>query len=135
MERSSEHRDLATALAEARPEAQEEFVRALDERVAAGFPRRSRPRGTPLSMIRDHLLITGPGRLLFAGASAALAAIAVATVLVSNAGEQPEQSSHGGLLSELSGSSESTESAPAPATHGAGGSAASGGAELQFAPA
>ncbi len=109
MERSSNHSDLATALAETRPVPREAFTQKLDKRVAAGFPRHSRRSRDPLSLIRDHLLVSGPGRLLFAGGGVALVAIAVATVIfVGSSGT--EQSSRGGLLNEVSGVSESSES-------------------------
>jgi Domain of unknown function (DUF4349) len=114
MERSSDHSDLATALAETRPAPSEDFARKLDKRVAAGFPRRSRPRDTPLSLLRDHLLVSGPGRLLFAGGGVVLVTIAVATVILAGVSET-EQSSRGGLLNDVSKFSESSESAPQPA--------------------
>jgi hypothetical protein len=124
MERSSDHGDLATALAETRPVPSEAFTQKLDKRVAAGFPRRSRRSGTPLSLIRDHLLVSGPGRLLFAGGGVALVAIAVATVIFAG-GSGTEQSSRGGLLNEVSrfsGSSESSESQSQPTEPRAAGS-------------
>jgi hypothetical protein len=114
MERSSEHGDLAALLAETRPVPREAFTQKLDKRVAAGFPRHSRRSRDPLSLIRDHLLVSGPGRLLFAGGGVALVAIAVATVIfVGNSGT--ERTSSGGLLNEVSrfsGSSESSEAQP-----------------------
>jgi len=116
MERPNDHSDLATALAETRPVASEAFTRKLDKRVAAGFPRRSRRSRDPLSLIRDHLLVSGPGRLLFAGGGVVLVAIAVATVIFVGSSDT-EQTSSGGLLNEVSrfsGSSESAESQPQP---------------------
>ncbi len=86
MEGSSDHSNLATALAEARPTLREDFARELDERVAAGFPRRSRTSGTPLSSLADRLRGLSPQRLLFATGAGALAAIAVATVIVASQG-------------------------------------------------
>jgi hypothetical protein len=117
MDRSSDHSNLATALAEARPTPREDFAKELDERVAAGFPRRSRLSGTPLSLLRDHLLASGPGRLLFAGGGIVLATIAVATVILAGGGSGTEQHPSGGLLDEVSrfsGSSESSESPSQP---------------------
>jgi hypothetical protein len=154
MERSNDHSDLATALAESRPVPNEAFARKLDKRAAAGFPRHPRRSANPLSLIRDHLLVSGPGRLLFAGGGVALVAIAVATVIfVGSSGT--EQESRNGILNEVSGfsgSSESSEPRPseppantssngggvkAPSAHPAEGSAASGRSgevELQYAP-
>jgi Domain of unknown function (DUF4349) len=148
MERSNGHSDLATALAETRPAPNEEFTRKLDKRVAAGFPRRSRLSGSPLSLLRDHLLVSGPGRLLFAGGGVVLVVIAVATVILAGTGSGTEQGRSGGLLNEFSGSSESTETqpqptkpqatgsggtvTPAPSAHAAEGSAAEG---RSYAPA
>lgn len=86
MERSSNHNDLATALAEARPSSREDFARELDERVAAGFPRRSRLAGAPLSSLSDRLRGLSIQRLFFATGVGALAAIAIATVLVASQG-------------------------------------------------
>lgn len=117
MERSRDHSDLATALAETRPVPSEEFTRTLDKRVAAGFPRRSHSSKTPLSLIRDHLLVHGPGRLLFAGGGIVLATIAVATVLFVGGSGTEERSN--GILNEVSRFSESSESQPPPQTEAA----------------
>jgi hypothetical protein len=93
MERSSDHNDLATALAEVRPAPGDAFVQELDERVAAGFPRRSRFSRFPLAGVgrrigaRSRLRL----RLPLAGAAAALLAIAIATVVIasSDSGSRP----------------------------------------------
>jgi hypothetical protein len=120
MERSSDHNDLATALAEIRPAPRENFVRELDERAAAGFPRRSRLDNSPLAGFAAWVRSLSPQRLLFAGGTAALAAIAIATVLVAGTDSRqqpaPEQGPSSGLLSDLSGSSESTEPLPPSTT-------------------
>jgi len=84
MERSDEHGDLATALAEARPAPQASFTQELDERVAAGFPRRSRFGDTPLASLAEWIGKLSPQRLLLAAGSASLAVIAVATVIVAS---------------------------------------------------
>lgn len=150
MERSSDHNDLATALAEVRPAPRDAFAEELDERVAAGFPRRSRLDNSPLAGLAAWVRARSPQRLLFAGGSAALAAIAIATVVVASSGSGPSESQPTtGLLSELapvdpsdsSNSGVAPQVLPKPSTHSsnasaAGESSASSGAadsaELQF---
>lgn len=90
MERSSDHGAVATALAEVRPAPREDFARELDERVAAGFPR-PRLRRTPLGGLVDRVRATPSHRLGFAGATAALAAIAIATVVIASGGSRHER--------------------------------------------
>src|ERR1700756_2273830 len=82
MERSSDHHDLATALAEVRPAPRDAFVQDLDERVAAGFPRRSRVSRFPLA----GWIGRSPMRLASVGAAVALASIVVATALIASSG-------------------------------------------------
>jgi hypothetical protein len=89
MERSSEHGDLAAALAEARPTPDEEFARQLDERVAAGFPRRSRFSRSPLAGFARRIGGHSPMRPSLAAATLALAAIAVATVIIASSDSGP----------------------------------------------
>src|SRR5262245_5436861 len=84
MERSSEYQDLAAALAELRPTPRAEFAAELDQRVVAGFPRGSRLGDTPLTGLAKRIRGLTPQRLLFGGGIAALAAIAVATVVVTS---------------------------------------------------
>jgi len=91
MERSSEHNDLATALAEVRPAPRDAFTQELDKRVAAGFPRRSRLDGSPLAGFAARIRGLPPRRLLFAGSATALAAIAVATVVIASSGSTPQR--------------------------------------------
>ncbi len=89
MERSREYEDVAVALAEVRPTPRDDFAAELDELVAAGFPRRSRSGGSPLAALTARLRAASPQRLLFAGGSTALAAIAVATVVVASNDSTP----------------------------------------------
>ena len=129
MERSSEHNDLAAALAEARPRPRDAFAEELDERVTAGFPRRSRLADSPLAGFAAWARALSPQRLLLAGGGAALAAIAVATVLVASDGSGPsEPQPSSGLLSQFtplgSGDSSDSEVAPQAPTHSAAPSAA-----------
>ena len=99
MERSSDHDEIATALAEARPAPRDAFVEELDERVAAGFPRRSRFEQLALGGPRRLDRGLSPQRLLFAGGAAALAAIAIATVVVATNDSAPGSRPTSGLLS------------------------------------
>jgi hypothetical protein len=108
MERFSDHNDLATALAEVRPAPRDAFAQELDKRVAAGFPRRSRFDNSPLAGFAAWVRTLSPQRLLFSGSTAALAAIAIATVVVatndSGVSEDPGASGSqptAGLLSQF----------------------------------
>jgi hypothetical protein len=91
MERSSDHNDLATALAEVRPAPRDAFAEELDERVAAGFPRRSRLDNSPFTGLAAWVRTLSPPRLLFAGGTAALVAIAIATVVVARGGPSSQR--------------------------------------------
>src|SRR5436305_754009 len=88
MERSSNH-EIAAALAEARPAPRQAFMQELDQRVAAGFPRRSRFSRFPLAGLAGRIGARSPMRLSFVGAAVALAAIAVATAVIANSGSEP----------------------------------------------
>lgn len=82
MESFRDDNDLIAELRALRPAPAPEFAAALDERAAAGFPRRSVPAGTPLTNLFARLRATPPRRLALAGGGLALATIAVATALV-----------------------------------------------------
>jgi hypothetical protein len=86
MERSKDHDEIAAALAQARPTLRQAFAEELDQRVAAGFPRRSRFSRSPLAGLADRFGVDSPRRLSFAGAAVALLAIAVATVVIASSG-------------------------------------------------
>ena len=86
MERSRDHDKIATALAEARPAPRQDFAQELDQRVAAGFPRRSRVSRSRLAGLTQWLGARSPMRLSFAGAAVALVAIAIATAVIANSG-------------------------------------------------
>jgi len=90
MERSRDHDKIAAALAEARPAPRGDFVQELDERAAAGFPRRSRISRSPLAGLTQWLGARSPMRLSFAGAAVALAAIAIATAVIANSDSGPK---------------------------------------------
>lgn len=87
MERSRGYEDVAVALAEVRPTPRANFAAELDELVAAGFPRK--PRFGRLQTIAARFHGLSPQRLLVASGATALAAIAIATVVVSNTGSDP----------------------------------------------
>ena len=72
-----------------------DFARRAGRRVAAGFPRRSRLAQARPRRLRDHRLVSGPGRLLFAGSGVVLVAIAVATVIARRQLGIPSRTSRG----------------------------------------
>jgi hypothetical protein len=127
MERSKQYEDVAVALAEVRPTPRADFAAELDELVAAGFPRKS--RFGRLQTIAARVRGLSPQRLLVASGATALAAIAIATVVISNTGpdsapialEQPvtrQSSSAGGVqyseaLPQVTGGSVESSSAAA----------------------
>lgn len=121
MERSEDHNDLATALAEVRPAPHDDFAQKLDRRVAAGFPRRSRLAGSSLAGFAAWIRGLPPRRLLFAGSATALAAIAIATVVIAGGGSGPSDSQPAnGLLSQFTpvNPDDSSNSAVAPRATG-----------------
>ncbi len=109
MERSEQYEDIAVALAEVRPAPRADFAAELDGLVAAGFPRRSRFGSSPLAALAARLRAASPQRLLFASGSAALAAIAIATVVVASSGSTPEP-----VARESAGRPEQLFSEPVP---------------------
>jgi hypothetical protein len=84
MERSSDYGDMAAALAPLRPSPSPAFAAELDERMAAGFPARSPAGASPFAALAARLRGLSPQRLLFAAGGAALASIAIATVVVAS---------------------------------------------------
>ncbi|HEU4705980.1 MAG TPA: DUF4349 domain-containing protein [Solirubrobacterales bacterium] len=112
-----------------RPTPRPQFAAELDERAAAGFPRRSRlPR---LSL--DRLRAVQPRRLLLPAGTAAVAAIAIAAVLVigSLGGSSSSSTSqqHGSTLGDLQyfdGSGHYAKPAPEARSLTSGASAAKG---------
>lgn len=91
MERYRDHDEIATALAEARPAPRRVFAQELDERAAAGFPRRSRLAGSHWEGFAAWIRGLPPQRLLFAGSATALATIAAATVVIASNGSTPQR--------------------------------------------
>lgn len=76
MDSSRDDTGLATALAELRPTPRPEFAAELDERVAAGFPRRSR-----LGVLVERMRAVPPRRVLLPVGAAAILAVVVAGAL------------------------------------------------------
>jgi hypothetical protein len=87
---------LAADLRALRPTPRPEFAAELDQRAAAGFPRRTHWRWTPFERLRSMQ----PGKLLIPAGGFAVLAIALATVVtVSN--DSGEKAQTGGMLSLL----------------------------------
>jgi hypothetical protein len=93
MEPFRDDNELMTELRALRPKPRPEFTAELDERAAAGFPRRS-PLGGFLARLRE----LPTRRLALSGGAVALATIAAATVVVANSGSKSDPS---GYLSPL----------------------------------
>lgn len=88
MEPYKDDKDLIAELREARPTPAPEFAAELDERAAAGFPRRRGQAGTSsLRRAWARLPTIRPRKLLLPAGGVALAAVAVATAVI--AGNEP----------------------------------------------
>ncbi|HYJ22862.1 MAG TPA: DUF4349 domain-containing protein [Solirubrobacterales bacterium] len=98
MEPFRDDNELIAELRALRPEPSQEFSAELDERAAAGFPRRSSRPDSPLTAPIARLRELSPRRLAFSGGAVALATIAIATVVVANGGSKSDP---GGYLSPL----------------------------------
>jgi hypothetical protein len=79
---------LAAELRAIRPQPRPEFTAELDERAAAGFPRRESPSAAamPFARLADRWRVLSPRRRLIPALSVAFAVLAVATVVVAVAG-------------------------------------------------
>jgi hypothetical protein len=86
MDRSDD--TLFAELREVRPKPRPEFTADLDERAAAGFPRRADPTRTvtPFTLFADHWRTMSPRRRLMPVLGFALAAVVVATVVIASIG-------------------------------------------------
>jgi hypothetical protein len=82
MEPFRDDNDLIAELRALRPNPAPEFTAELDERAAAGFPRRSGSSSSPLRGLLTRLRQQRPRRLVLAAGATALAAVAVATTVV-----------------------------------------------------
>ena len=98
MEPFRDDKDLAAELRALRPEPRPEFTAKLDERAAAGFPRRSAHSGGTLAGLFSRLRAVPPRRLALSAGTTALVAIAIATVVV--AGNEPD--THSASFARLS---------------------------------
>ena len=94
--------ELAAALRSLRPEPSPAFAAELDQRAAAGFPRRS-PQAAPNPFARFLAWLRAGTklRLLIPAGGVAIAAIAVATVVVIGSNTGSSDSSGGGSLLNL----------------------------------
>ena len=99
---------LIAALESLRPEPRPAFAAALDERAAAGFPRRS--GSSAWRRIADRLKAIEPRRALIPAGATALAAIAAVTVVVA-IGESDQRAN---LNSRFSGPAATGGAAPPP---------------------
>jgi hypothetical protein len=122
------HRDedrLAEDLRALKPTPRPQFAAKLDERAAAGFPRRSREdgaaTGSQLAPLLDWLRSLRPRRILVPAGGLAVIAVAIATALVASGGSDDERRSALGVTAPSSGAEHSPGSGPAA---GAGGGAA-----------
>lgn len=98
--------ELMTELAALRPAPEQSFAAELDERAAAGFPRRSRVGESPLAQFLDRLRETPRRRIVLPAAASALAAVAISTAVVATSqpgGEQPAGGEELGAVSHPRG--------------------------------
>ncbi|HSK49509.1 MAG TPA: DUF4349 domain-containing protein [Solirubrobacterales bacterium] len=128
---------LAAELRALRPTPRAEFAAELDDRAAAGFPRRR--RGGAFSRLTERFQIA-PRRLLAPAGGLALATVLVATVVVigSETGSDSSTSERGSVLSEVhlfdAGDPRRTpagEAAAGMAQPSTDGGASAGGAEIR----
>jgi hypothetical protein len=111
--------DFAAELRALRPTPRPAFAAELDDRAAAGFPRRSSDAISPLSRFLARIRTTEPRRALIPAGSFALAAIVAATVVV--AVNEPKTDS--ASLTQLSSTDRRPASSPAARHHASGASA------------
>jgi hypothetical protein len=92
MKMPSDHIDLGAELEALRPTPRTEFTAELDARLAAGFARGDRDRMRGVGRLALSLRGVSLRRLLLPAGAAALAAIAIATVLIAVGQEGPKPS-------------------------------------------
>jgi hypothetical protein len=105
-----------------RPKPRPEFAADLDERAAAGFPRRESPSATamPFALLADRWRALSPRRRLIPALGLAFAVLAVATVVVAVAGSGSGSGGSDVMTSAMSmESAESSESGAEAAGGGA----------------
>jgi hypothetical protein len=91
--------DLAATLQTLRPTPGPAFTAELDERAAAGFPRRAPEHSSPLARVLASLRPTQHRRLILPAAGVALATVAIATAVILSRGEDSKP----GVISSASG--------------------------------
>ena len=121
---SFENDRLTAALESLRPTPNAEFAARLDERAAAGFPRRPRDAASPSHRLAAWLDRVQPRRLLVPAGATALAAVAAVTVVVALGEGGSDQ-----LNAERFGSAPTEAPQAATATPADGGYAGRSGAE------
>jgi hypothetical protein len=82
MEPFRDDNDLAATLSALRPTPRPAFAAELDERAAAGFPRRGASLAPPVERLMARLRALPPRRLVLSGGVTALAAVLAATAIV-----------------------------------------------------
>lgn len=82
MDMHKEDLDLAAELEALRPSPRRTFITKLDERMAAGFPRRAGTAGTVLGRLSSRLRTLSPRRMLVPAAAVAVLAIAATTAVI-----------------------------------------------------
>jgi hypothetical protein len=139
MDSSRDTRDderLATALKELRPRPREEFAAELDERAAAGFPRRSRLAGLAPRALFGRLRATPPRRVLLPVGALATTVLVLGVVIAGSnlgGGSSEEAVEPGaGFLNGAATSEDAPEAATEALEAGGSGEAASSGKGLSL---
>jgi hypothetical protein len=117
MEPFRDDNDLIAELRALRPTPAPQFTAQLDERAAAGFPRRSTRSGSSLSGLVARLRALPARRVAFSAGATALAAVAAATVIVA-VSEPQSDSTLGTRLAPLHGSGSTPGGRPHRHGHG-----------------
>jgi hypothetical protein len=104
MEPFRDDQDLAAALSALRPAPRPAFAAELDERAAAGFPRRSSDATSPLAALGARLRSLRLRQVLIPAGATALAAVAAVTVVVAVSEPSPDQS--GSTIHGMAGGSQ-----------------------------
>jgi Domain of unknown function (DUF4349) len=122
MEPFRDDADLIAELRALRPRPCPAFAAELDERAAAGFPRRSAPSRWSLGRLRARAHAVQPRRVLLSAGATALATVAVATAIVASDEHGASSSSSVQLRSPTSsGAVASSSPAGAPVRKSANG--------------
>jgi hypothetical protein len=128
MEPFRDDNDLIAELSALRPAPRSAFAAGLDERAAAGFPRRSSRTASPLDRLFSRLATLSARRLVLAGGATALAAVAAATLVVGN--DEPGAPSH--LMAPLRASERPASTPTEGASDSGSGGTGSTGAAVEY---